>query len=270
MAYPQAPIEMDMYMELPTGIHTKHGNSRDHILKLLANIYRQKQAGCVWNNYLVTKLWEINFKQSLIGDCVFYLDNVIFIVYVDDGIFLGPLDQQLRDIINELRNIKLSIEDQGHPADYVRVSIKKLKNGVIELTQRALIDSIISDVALSDSKVKAVPAKVSEILHACLDKPPFLLNFGYHSVIGKLNYLAQTTRPNIVYATHQLTKYSSNPREPHGKAVLYLICYLKKTRDLGTRFKPNQDKGFKCYCDVDFSGNWNKHLAPFDPSTAKS
>ncbi len=38
MAYPQAPIEMDMYMELPTGIHTKHGNSKDHILKLLTNI----------------------------------------------------------------------------------------------------------------------------------------------------------------------------------------------------------------------------------------
>jgi hypothetical protein len=32
----------------------------------------------------------------------------------------------------------------------------------------------------------------------------------------------------------------------------------------------NQDKGFECYCDADFSGNWNKHLAPFDPSTAKS
>jgi hypothetical protein len=30
MAYPQAPVEMDMYMELPTGIHTKHGNSKDH------------------------------------------------------------------------------------------------------------------------------------------------------------------------------------------------------------------------------------------------
>jgi hypothetical protein len=36
--YPQAPIEMDMYMELPTGIHTNHGNSKDHILKLLVNI----------------------------------------------------------------------------------------------------------------------------------------------------------------------------------------------------------------------------------------
>ncbi len=131
MAYPQAPIEMDMYMELPTGIHTKHGNSKDHVLKLLANIYGQKQSGRVWNSHLVTKLREINFKQSLIDNCVFYRDNVILIGYVDDGIFLGPSDQQLRDIINELQNLKLSIEDQGHPADYVGVSIKKLKNGIM-------------------------------------------------------------------------------------------------------------------------------------------
>ncbi len=125
-------------------------------------------------------------------------------------------------------------------------------------------------MALNDSKVKAVPAKVSKILHTHLDKPPFLLNFGYHSAIGKLNYLAQTTRPDIVYATHQLAKYSSNPREPHGEAVLYLICYLKKTQDLGTCFKPDQDKGLECYCNADFSGNWNKHLALIDPSTTKS
>jgi hypothetical protein len=118
-----------------------------------------------------------------------------------------------------------------------------------------LIDSIISDVALGDSKVKAVPAKVSEILHAHLDTPPFSLNFGYCLVIGKLNYLAQTTRPDIAYVTHQHAKYSSNPKEPHGEAVLYLICHLKKTRDLGTCFKPDQDKGSECYWDADFSGN---------------
>jgi hypothetical protein len=136
-----------MHMELPTWIHTKHRNSKHHILKLLANIYGQKQAGCVWNSYLVTKLREINFKQTLIDDCIFYRDNVIFIVYVDYGIFLGPSDQQLCDIISELRNLKLSIENQGHPADYVGGSIQKLKNSIIKLTQQALINSIISDVA---------------------------------------------------------------------------------------------------------------------------
>ncbi len=45
MAFPQAPIETDMYMELPQGIETKHGNSKDHVPKLLQKIYGQKQAG---------------------------------------------------------------------------------------------------------------------------------------------------------------------------------------------------------------------------------
>ncbi len=78
----------------------------------------------MWNNYLITKLQEINFKQSLIDDCIFYRDDIIFIVYVDDGIFLGSSDKQLRVIINKLWNLKLSIEDQGRPADYVGVNIK--------------------------------------------------------------------------------------------------------------------------------------------------
>ncbi len=53
MAYPQAPIEMDIYMELPQGIQTAHGNSKDHVLKLEKNIYCQKQASHVWNSFLV-------------------------------------------------------------------------------------------------------------------------------------------------------------------------------------------------------------------------
>jgi hypothetical protein len=63
-AYPQAPIETDMYMELPQGIETRHGNSKDHVLKLLSNLYGQKQAGRVWNNYMVEKLHKIGFKSS--------------------------------------------------------------------------------------------------------------------------------------------------------------------------------------------------------------
>jgi len=140
MAYPQAPIEMDMYMELPQGIQTEHGNSKDHVLKLLWNIYGQKQAGWVWNQYLVSKLLEVGFIQSLVDDCVFYHGNTIFIVYVDDGIFIGDTDEQLLSIMAKLQGLGLKIEDQGHPADYVGVSIKKLASGGFEFTQRALIE----------------------------------------------------------------------------------------------------------------------------------
>jgi len=270
MAYPQAPIEMDMYMELPPGIDTTLGNSKDFVLLLLNNLYGQKQAGRVWNQYLVDKLLSIGFKQSLVDECMFYRGDIIFIVYVDDGIFMGKSDEQITAAIEELRSLQLNIEDQGHPADYVGVNIKKHKDGTYELTQRALIDSIITDAGLTDAKVKTVPAKVSEPFHAFKNEAPFRLDFNYRSIVGKLNYLAQTTRPDIMYATHQIAKYSADPRVPHGDAIMYLVRYLKKTRDIGIRFNPDQTKGFDCYCDADFSGNWNRDLAHDDPSTAKS
>jgi hypothetical protein len=73
-----------------------------------------------------------------------------------------------------------------------------------------------------------------------------------------------------MYAMQQIAKHSLDPRQSHGEAILYLVCYLKKTRDLGLKFKPDSKKGFECYCDADFSGNQNKEFTPVDPSTAKS
>jgi hypothetical protein len=235
-AYPQAPIETDMYMELPQGIETRHGNSKDHVLKLLANLYGQKQAGRVWNNYMDEKLHSIGFENSLIDECVYYRGDVIFIVYVDDGIFISGDDDSITKAIRDITESGLEIEDQGHPSDYVGVLIKKHRNGYYEFTQRALIDAIIDDVNIGGAYTKPVPAKSSTLLHAHKDSPPFEecgFQFGYRSATGKLNYLAQTTRPDIMFAVHQIAKFSSDLRKEHGEAIVYLVRYLKKTRDLG-------------------------------------
>jgi hypothetical protein len=100
---------MDIYMELPQGIKAAHRNSKDNLLKLKKNIYGQKQAGRVWNLFLVDKCMSIGFTPSLIDDCVFFRDDVIFMVYVDNGIFLGSNDSQLQDVIKEIHFL---LEDQ--------------------------------------------------------------------------------------------------------------------------------------------------------------
>ena len=187
-------------MELPKGIETRHGNSKDHVLKLLQNINAQKQAGRVWNHHLTAKLLEIGFTQSLIDNCVFYHGDTIFIVYVDDGTFIGDNDNQIMAIISQLKGLGLKIEDQGHPADYIGVNIKRLKGGGIKFTQQALIDSIIEDVGLKGTITKPVPAKANKMLLANKDQPIFALDFEYRSVTGKLNYLSlihisEPTRP---------------------------------------------------------------------------
>jgi hypothetical protein len=137
-AYTQAPIECDIYMELPSGIETKHGISKDYVLKLLAILYGQKQAGRVWNQYMVDKLREIGFRQSQVDKCIFYCDDIIFIVYLDDKLFFGTDDDTLTLIIRQLKNAGLNIEDQGHPADYVGVNIKKARDSSYKFTQYAL------------------------------------------------------------------------------------------------------------------------------------
>ncbi len=91
----------------------------------------------LWNHFLLGPLTS--------GLCI------IFMVYVDNGIFLGSNNLQLQEVIKEIQNLGLNIEDQGHPADYVGVNIKKLKDGSYEFTQRELIDSIINDVGLKDA-----------------------------------------------------------------------------------------------------------------------
>ncbi len=67
MAYLQAFVETDIYMELPQGIKTATGNSKDQVLKLLKNIYAQKQVGRVWNSFLVDKLTSLGYTSSLIA-----------------------------------------------------------------------------------------------------------------------------------------------------------------------------------------------------------
>lgn len=103
-------------MEIPYGIVTTKGTIYDYVLQLLANIYGQKLAWRVWKQLLVKKLESIGFVQSNIDKCIFYRDGIIFIVYVDDVIFLGQSDEQLTGIIKELMGIDLKVEEPWAPS----------------------------------------------------------------------------------------------------------------------------------------------------------
>ena len=201
-----------------------------------------------------------------------YRGLVIFIVHVDDGMFSGKTECQLSNIVKELQNIGLDIEDQGHPVDYVGLNKQKHDDGPYEFTQCALIDSVIEDVGLSYTKAatKPIPAAVQKPLHAFKDFPSFRNDFNYCSVVGKLNYIAQTTWPNIIYSMHQCAHFSFDHHQVHGEANLYLVMCLLKAHHLGIKFAPDKTKGFKCYVDADFCGNWEKGFASSEFSTAKS
>jgi hypothetical protein len=275
LAYPQAPLPYDNYMKLPHGIKTNEGDGNTHVLKLRKNIYGGRNSGLIWNEYLTNGLLSIGFTQSKVDECVFYRGTIIFLNYVDDGIFACPeaglIDEAIKDLSDpDKANATFEIEDQGNIADYLGINFEKVINNKIKLTQPHLIDQIIKEVGLKPTDKRSVPAAPSKILRRDEAAPAFTCPFHYRKVIGKLNYLEKSTRPDIAYAAHQCARFCIDPKESHVQAVIHLAKYLQSTRDEGILLNPDLDKSFEVYADADFAGNWYSKTADEDPSTAKS
>ncbi len=83
-------------------------------------------------------------------------------------------------------------------------------------------------------------------------------SFNFRSVVGKMNYLEKSTRPDISYATHQCARFVEDPRVEHTKVVRQITRYIRGTIDKGILIKPDKQKGLEVYVDADFTGTWDK------------
>ena len=108
-AFPQAPIDREIYMKIPKGFDLGEGtNPTDYVLHIHRNIYGKKDSGRVWNQYLTKKLIkEVGFKQSKIDECVFYRGKTIYLLYIDDSILAGPDEGKIARIIKDIKRAKL-------------------------------------------------------------------------------------------------------------------------------------------------------------------
>jgi len=79
------------------------------------------------------------------------------------------------------------------------------------------------------------------------------VTWSYRSVIGSLLYLANNTRPDIMFAVHQAARFSSDPKQSHHLAIKRICRYLHATKDKGLIFHP-QLNNLQCYVDADFAG----------------
>ena len=277
LAYPQAPIPRETYMELPRGINMPGLDRNKHCLELLQNMYGGKDAGRAWFRHLKKGLESIGFTQSRTQDCVFFRGTTTFIVYTDDGIIFDPEDSKIDKLIEDMKEI-FDVQDEGSLEDYLGVQVKHHDDGAFELTQPHLIDSILKDLNLleengetkSNAKGVDMPALSTKTIGPDKEGAEFTYPWEYRSLIGKLNFLEKSTRCDISFPTHQCARFMSNPRQSHGVAIKRIGRYLLKTREKGLFIRPNRKASFECYVDASFLGDWDKRIAEEDPDTAKS
>ena len=127
------------------------------------------------------------------------------------------------------------------------------------MIQTGLIDSILRDLQINDHNTKYTPA--DQILHRDTNGPPRRETWNYRSVIGKLNFLAQNTRPDISMAVRNCTRFCTTPTQLHETAVKHIRRYLLLTRNKGLILSPQADYCLNMYVNADFAGAWHKEFA---------
>jgi len=133
LAYLQAPVKQDMYMEIPKGC--KVNAKGDYVMQILQNIYGQKQAGCVWFLHLVKKLKSIGFIQLTTSPCIFIRKNCIYVLYTDNALLTSPQCAKLLKVVEDMKAEGLKITVKGTIANFLRVNIKRDRHGHIHLMQ---------------------------------------------------------------------------------------------------------------------------------------
>jgi hypothetical protein len=135
----------------------------------------------------------------------------------------GPDEKELLKIIEDIKGTGLKVTMEGDIGDFLGVNINRLDDGTIELTQPHLIDQILKDLHLDMLGVspKPTPASTTNLLPRFLGSASHDDSFDYRSVIGKMNYLEQSTRPDISYAVHQSHGLLQIPKQ-HSKAVRWI------------------------------------------------
>ena len=115
---------------------------KTHALKLISNVYGEKQAGRVWNKLMVKGMRDIRFTPSAFNPCLYYRGSVLFLVYIDDCIIFGPnaevIDQVVADLCSSPQ--QFTVDDQGEVGDFLGIQIKRQADGSVHLSQPQLFD----------------------------------------------------------------------------------------------------------------------------------
>ncbi len=142
LAFPQADLEVPVYMELPIGFDTPNGeNCKFYVLRLNKSLYGLKQAGYKWFAKLSNGLQDRGFVQSNIDLCVVFAPGCIILTYVDDCIIVGDTSDCIAKLIQSLHkgDENFVLQDEGLINKYLGVQIKQLDDSSFELTQPFLI-----------------------------------------------------------------------------------------------------------------------------------
>jgi hypothetical protein len=156
-AYLYGKLKEEIYMQQPKGFKVK---GKEHmVIRLDCALYRLKQAGLVWYWTLAKSLKEMGLTPINSNASIYIYwcgDNfVIAIVYVDDGLFVGPnlaLTCSVKDMVMK----KWDCHNLGESSEFIGITFTR-RDGKIYLDQRDYLKKVIEHCGMQNAKLVPTP-----------------------------------------------------------------------------------------------------------------
>src|SRR6266852_5279991 len=249
-AYLNRTLKETIYMRQPKGF--ADGSGRVCCLK--KTLYGLKQSGLEWNTEFDNKMRAKGYKRLRADPCVYTRSNTettaIITVWVDDLLLFAESEKTMEDIKRDIRT-EWETTDLGEPSKIVGIEIS-MSPGKVIISQKQSIQRILEKHGLADANSALMPLDPgTKILPNPDGNEGNWSNF-YAQLIGELQFVANSTRPDIAYAVNRLASYTANPSMQHVAALKRVLRYLAGTRDLEITYKhaPESPESFEGYADT--------------------
>mgnify|MGYP001810966029 CR=1 FL=1 len=267
-------ITEEIYMLPPEGYEDGSGK----VWKLEKALYGLKQAPRQWNQKLNEVLTSLSFKQSCLDPSLYILEQdgtVLFLLdFVDDMLLVSP-SKRLVDSVKKGISEKFEMSDLGASKKYLGWHIRRdrEKKEMWLSVEMKIMDTVRTfGQEHAECPATPLPNGFQTFLPHEMDpgnperKPeegsddkfsPLLTaeeHCKYRSLVGSLQYFAQSLRPDVAYAANCLAQASNQPRQRHWKAALYALRYLKGTAQLCVHYSAAKGSQLVCYSDSDYAG----------------
>ncbi|GLI66230.1 hypothetical protein VaNZ11_009969 [Volvox africanus] len=261
-AFLNGELEEELWMQQPPGYESA---DPEQACRLLRSIYGLKQAPRCWYMKLAAELDKLGFKPSVADPALFIKKDekeiVYLLVHVDDIIITSEDEAMIRRVKTEIGQA-FKIRDLGEAKVFLGMEISRGAHGEVKLSQRRYIEELLQRHQLVNAKPRKTPLPPgTRALPAEDNNKELVDNTKYRALVGELNYLATSTRPDISQAMSVLARFMGNPSKVHMGLALGVLRYLAGTKELGLCYDGDGDLTMVGYSDSDWAG---------DPATRRS
>ena len=227
----------ELYIRPPVGYNCAPGT----IWKLCKPLYGLSIAPKAWFDTLREFLVGFGFISANKSDTLFTYtsqegEEIHLVFHVDDLLFSFSHEAVGLRFKAALLS-RFDATDDGPVQKFVGIDIKR-DAYTTHISQTPLAESLLEDFQMEDCTPVKTPMEPHTLLtaHRPGDPQDHVDKERYQHLVGTLLYLTVWTRPDLVFATHQLAKWSHDPHWKHWLAARRVLWYLKGTKDLGITF----------------------------------